>query len=57
MYCKYQDARALVKRAGRLGLHEHLATALSAWNTELSETPWASDGEDLPSMSASQKAK
>jgi len=57
MYCKYQDARALVERAGRLGLHEHLATALSAWNTELSETPWASDGEDLPSMSARPKAK
>ena len=46
-------APALVERAGRLNLHGRLATALSAWNTELSEAPWGSDGEDLPSKSVS----
>ena len=50
-------APALVERAGRLNLHGRLATALSAWNTELSEAAWGSDGEDLPSKSAHPNAK
>ena len=47
-FCKYPDAKALVEEAGRLNLHERLATALLAWDTERSEAPDGGfDGEDM----------
>ena len=45
-HCKHPDAKALVERAIRLGLHGRLATALSAWNEEQTEASTCGAGSD-----------